>query len=64
MSTKGEKAKRFPRRDTKNGEGPLRGWWGIERGSPKVGKGEEDIHEGRKGKKISTEGSEKNRDGG
>ena len=47
MSTKGEKekAKTCPRRATKNGEGPLRGWRGIDRGSPKVGKGRKDFHE-------------------
>ena len=48
-----EKAKRYPRRATKNGEGPLRGWRRLERDSPEVGQGEKistkrqkDIHEG------------------
>ena len=57
-----EKAKRYPRRATKNGEGPLRGWRRPERNPPKVAtKGErleistetqakrqKDFHEGQK----------------
>ena len=64
-STKGihegaRRTKRYPRRGTKDHEGPLRGWRWIDRGSPRVGKGGEDVHEGRKGKgkKISTKGHE------
>ena len=34
-----EKAKRYPRRATKNGEGPRRRWRRLERDPPKVGKG-------------------------
>ena len=52
-----EKAKTYPRRATKKGKGPLRGWRKNQRGAPRVGKGEEDIHEGRKGRKeLSTKG--------
>ena len=31
------KGKNYPRRATKNGEGPLRGWRGIDRDPPRVG---------------------------
>ena len=48
-----EGAKRYPRRATKNGEGPLRGWRRLKKDLPKVGqgekisrKGQKDIHEG------------------
>ena len=34
-----EKAKRYPRRATKNGEGPLRGWRRLKKDPPKVGQG-------------------------
>ncbi len=66
ISTKGiheehEGKKSYPRRGTKDHEGPLRGWWGIERGLPGVEKGGADIHEGRKGKNISTKGHEERR---
>ena len=55
------KAKRFPRRATKDGKGPLRRWRGLERGLPRIAKGRKDIHEAGprrtgKGKKISTKG--------
>ena len=40
------KAKRYPRRATKNGEGPLRGWRRLERALPKVGKGERIFRKG------------------
>ena len=61
MSTKGEKgkAKRFPRRATKNGEGPRRRWRRLERDPPKVGQGEKRFPG--KGKKISTKGHEERR---
>ena len=66
ISTKGiheehEGKKSYPRRGTKDHEGPLRRWWGIERGLPGVEKGGADIHEGRKGKNISTKGHEERR---
>ena len=48
-----EGAKRYPRRDTKNGKGPRRGWRRLKKDLPKVGqgekisrKGQKDIHEG------------------
>ena len=44
-----EKAKRYPRRATKNGEGPLRGWRKLKRDPPKVGKGEKISTKGDKG---------------
>ena len=40
-----EKEKRYPRRATKNGEGPLRGWRRLERDPPRVGKGRKDFQE-------------------
>ena len=58
ISTKGiheehEGKKSYPRRGTKDREGPLRGWRRLKRDPPKVGKGEKistkrqkDIHEG------------------
>ena len=65
IDTKGEKekAKTYPRRATKNSEGPRRGWRGIDRDPPRVGKGGEDRYEGRKGKgkNISTKGHEERR---
>ena len=52
ISTKGEKekAKTCPRRATKNGEGPLRGWRRLERDPPRIAKGRKDFHE--KGKRY------------
>ena len=66
-----EKAKTYPRRATKKGKGPLRGWRKIQRGAPRVGKGEEDIHEGgiggksypRRNTKGSAKGLEENPEG-
>ena len=66
-----EKAKTYPRRATKKGKGPLRGWRRIQRGAPRVGKGEEDIHEGgiggksypRRNTKGSAKGLEENPEG-
>ena len=43
--------KTYPRRATKDGEGPLRGWRGIDRDPPKVGKGVRD-----EGKRFIQEG--------
>ena len=63
-STKdGKRQKDYPRRATKNGKGPLRGWRGLERGSPRVATGRKDFHQAGprrtgKGKKISTKGHE------
>ena len=56
------KGKRFPRRGTKNGEGPLRGWKRLERDPPRVGKGARQ-RTGRNGKKISTKGHEGRHEG-
>ena len=53
---KDKKTKRFPRRATKDGKGPLRGWRGLERGSPR--NGEKGFQRTGKGKKISTKGHE------
>ena len=45
ISTKGHEAdlrqdiKRYPRRATKDDEGPLRGWRSLKRGPPRVEKG-------------------------
>ena len=44
-----EKAKRYPRRATKDDEGPLRGWRKLKRDPPKVGKGEKISTKGDKG---------------
>ena len=48
-----QRTKRYPRRATKNGKGPLRGWRRLKKDLPKVGqgekisrKGQKDIHEG------------------
>ena len=50
ISTKGiheehEGKKSYPRRGTKDHEGPLRGWRRLKRDPPKVGQGRKDFHE-------------------
>ena len=44
---RGEKS--YPRRDTKDDEGPLRGCSRLERDAPRVGKGVNEGHQGQKG---------------
>ena len=71
-----KKKKSYPRRATKNDEGPLRGWRMLQRGSPRVGKGvrqgprigKKEIHEGdpprdAKEKRFPRRGSTKGHEG-